>query len=123
MARLGGAITVIASEATRSRGTQGATPGRRVASLLAMTIPRERNMLRRVGGLRGEPDKDVAHEPRHDGLARGRPGARHPYAADFRPAVLGGAISASAGMPHSRLSFHAIRIVSRRLPVKMSDAR
>jgi len=48
---------------------------------------------------------------------------RRLYAADLRPAVLGGAISASAGMPHSRLSFHAIRIVSDRFPVKISDAR
>ena len=45
------------------------------------------------------------------------------YAADLRPRVRGGAISASAGMSHSRCNFQAIRIVRGRLLVRMSDAR
>jgi hypothetical protein len=45
------------------------------------------------------------------------------YGADLRPRVGGGAISASAGMPHSRCSFQAILIVRERFLVRMSDAR
>jgi hypothetical protein len=45
------------------------------------------------------------------------------YAADLRPRAHGGAISASAGMPHSRCSFQAILIVRGRFLVRMSDAR
>lgn len=45
------------------------------------------------------------------------------YAADFRPRVRGGAISASAGMFHSRCSFQAMLIVRGRFLVRMSDAR
>jgi hypothetical protein len=44
-------------------------------------------------------------------------------AADLRPRVGGGAISASAGMPRSRCSFQAILIVRERFLVRMSDAR
>ena len=50
-------------------------------------------------------------------------GACEAYAADLRPRVGGGAISASAGIPHSRCSLHAMPIVRGRLPVRMSDAR
>ena len=45
------------------------------------------------------------------------------YAADLRPRIRGGAISASAGIFHSRCSFQAMLIVRRRFLVRMSDAR
>jgi hypothetical protein len=45
------------------------------------------------------------------------------YAADFRLRVGGGAISASAGMPHWRCSFQAMLIVRACFRVRMSDAR
>ena len=45
------------------------------------------------------------------------------YAAELRLRGSGGAISASAGMPHSRCSRHAMLIVRGRLPFRTSDAR
>ena len=45
------------------------------------------------------------------------------YAADLLPRDRGGAINASAGMPHSRCSRQAILIVRGRFLVRMSDAR
>ncbi len=48
---------------------------------------------------------------------------RQNHAADLRPRVRGGAISASAGMLHSRWSFQAILIVRGRFLFRMSDAR
>ena len=63
---------------------------------------------------------------RHANRRQGVPIRRGPcrfYAADLRPRVRGGAISASAGMSYSRCSFQAILIVRARFLVRMSDAR
>ena len=45
------------------------------------------------------------------------------YAAGSRPRVASGLINASAGIPHSRFSLHAIRMVSGRFPFRTSEAR
>src|ERR1700680_4987581 len=62
-----------------------------------------------------------------DNAGRKRAAAhRAAYAADLLarvPRVGGGAISASAGMPHSWCNLQAILIVRRRFPVRMSEAR
>src|SRR5439155_26549716 len=49
--------------------------------------------------------------------------SRDAYAAGLLPRDRGGAINASAGMPHSRCSRQAILIVRGRFLVRMSDAR
>ena len=46
-----------------------------------------------------------------------------PHSAGFPPRAAGGAISASAGIPHSRLSLHAIRMVRGRFRFRTSETR